>query len=333
MAAERLPGIRGRSSECALLDRLLEDVRGGRGAVLVIRGEAGVGKTVLLEYAAQQALGLRVAQIAGVESEMELAYAGLHQLCAPMLDRLDVLHEPQRIALNVALGLAAGVPPDRFLVALAALGLLSAVAEERPLLCVVDDLQWLDDASARVLGFVARRLGAEPVALVFAVREPSGEHQLVGLPELVVRGLDDADAQALLETVIPGRINERVRDRIIAETRGNPLALLQLPRGMSAAELAGGFAAPGPGALSGSIEDGFRAPARWTSRRHSAAVAAGSSRSDRRAVARMEARRAARNPPRSRDAGARGRPPGDRRSGALPSPAGALGGVPVGVPG
>ncbi len=258
MAAERLPGFWGRSSERALLDRLLEDVRAGQSAVLVIGGEAGVGKTALLRYAAQQASGFRVAQIAGVESEMELAYAGLHQLCAPMLDRLDVLLEPQRVALNVALGLAVGDPPDRFLVALAALGLLSAIAEERPMLCVVDDLQWLDDASARVLGFVARRLLAEPVALVFAVREPSGEHQLAGLPELPLRGLDDVDARALLETVIPGRIDERVRERIVAETRGNPLALMELPRGMSAAELAGGFAAIRPGALSGSIEDGFR---------------------------------------------------------------------------
>ena len=245
MAAQRLPGFRGRSSECARLDRLL-DGRARRAAarVLVIRGEAGVGKTALLRYAAERASGFRVAQIAGVESEMELAYAGLHQLCAPMLDRLDALPEPQQVALRVALGLAPGDPPDRFLVALATLGLLSAVAEERPLLCVVDDLQWLDDASAQVLGFVARRLLAEPVALVFAVREPSGERQLAGLPELRLRGLDEADARALLETVVPGRIDERVRDRIVAETRGNPLALLELPRGMSAAELAGGFGAP-----------------------------------------------------------------------------------------
>jgi DNA-binding CsgD family transcriptional regulator len=258
MAAERLREFRGRSSERALLDRLVADVRGGQSAVLVIRGEAGVGKTALLRYATELAADFRVAQTAGVESEMELAYAGLHQLCAPMLDRLDVVAEPQQVAITVALGLAAGHPPDRFLVALATLGLMSAIAEERPLMCVVDDLQWLDDASARVLGFVARRLLAEPVALVFTVREPSAKHEMVGLPELPLRGLDDVDARALLETVIPGRIDERVRDRIVAETRGNPLALLELPRGMSAAELAGGFAVPGPGALSRSIEDGFR---------------------------------------------------------------------------
>ena len=257
MAAERPPGFLGRSSECALLDRLLEDVRRGQSSVLVIRGEAGVGKTALLRYAAEQASGFRVAQLAGVESEMELAYAGLHQLCAPVLSQLDVLPEPQQVALRVALGLASGDPPDPFLVALGTLGLMSAVAE-RPLLCVVDDLQWLDDASAAVLGFVARRLLAEPVALVFAVREPGDEHRLAGLPELPLRGLDDADARALLETAIPGRIDERVRARIVAETRGNPLALLELPRGMSAAELAGGFAVPAPVGLSGSIEDGFR---------------------------------------------------------------------------
>jgi DNA-binding CsgD family transcriptional regulator len=258
MADQRPPGFRGRSSESTVLDHLLEQVRGGHSAVLVIRGEAGIGKTALLRYAVQQASGFRLAQIAGVESEMELAYAALHQLCTPMLDQLDVLPQPQRVAIGIALGLESGDPPDRFLVALAALGLMSAFAGERPLFCVVDDLQWLDDASARVLGFVARRLLAEPVALLFAIREPSGEHQLVGLPELVLRGLDEGDARALLDTIIPGRLDERVRDRIVAETRGNPLALLELPRGMSAAELAGGFAVTAPAGLSDSIEDGFR---------------------------------------------------------------------------
>jgi DNA-binding CsgD family transcriptional regulator len=260
MAAERVPELRGRSSERALLDRLLEEARSGQSAVLVIRGEAGVGKTALLLHVTQQAQasGFRVARIAGVESQMELAYAGLHQLCTPMLDRLDALPEPQHVALRVALGLSSGDPPDRFLVALATLGLVSAMAEEHRLLCVVDDLQWLDEATARALEFVARRLLAEPVALVFAVREPSGERQLVGLPDLPLRGLEDVDARALLETVIPGPIDERVRDRIVAETRGNPLALLELPRGRSPAELAGGFAIPAAGGLSGSIEDGFR---------------------------------------------------------------------------
>src|SRR3954447_4399510 len=257
MTGERLPRLQGRSAEHGLLDRLLSNVRGGQSAVLVIRGEAGVGKTALLRHAVEQASGFRATQIAGVEPEVELPYAGLHQLCTPVRDRLEDLPEPQQVALRVALGLAAGDPPDRFLVALATLGLLSAAAEERPLLCVVDDFQWLGDAPAQAVGLAARRLLAESVALVLAVREPSDEHRLAGLPELAVRGLDAAEARALLEAVIPGPIDEGVRDRIVAETRGNPLALLELPRGMSAAELAGGYAIPAsPGMWSG-IEDGF----------------------------------------------------------------------------
>jgi DNA-binding CsgD family transcriptional regulator len=259
MTVERLPELQGRSGEHAVLDRLLADARRGRSAVLVIRGEAGVGKTALLRHAAAQAASaFRVAHVAGVESEMELPYAGLHQLCSPVLDRLNVLPEPQQAALRVALGLAPGDPPDRFLVALATLGLLSATADERPLFCIVDDFQWLDDATAQAIGFVARRLLAEPVALALAVREPSGERRLSGLPELELRGLAEADARALLESVIPGRIDEGVRERIIEETHGNPLALLELPRGMTAAELAGGFAVPASLGLSAGIEEGFR---------------------------------------------------------------------------
>jgi DNA-binding CsgD family transcriptional regulator len=253
-----MPPIRGRSAERERLDRLLESARSGRSAVLVIRGEAGVGKTALLRHAAARASGFRVAQITGVESEMELAYAAVHQLCAPMLDRLHGLPQPQQVALNVALGLAGGEAPDRFLVALAALSLLSEAAEERPLLCVVDDFQWLDDASAQVLGFVARRLLAEPVALLFAVREPSTEHRLADVPELRLGGLGEEDSRALLASVVPGRIDERVRERILAETHGNPLALLELPRGIGAGDLAGGFGVPDPATLSGSIEEGFQ---------------------------------------------------------------------------
>src|SRR3954469_12685145 len=224
MPAPRPPVLLGRASEREALDRLLENVRGGQSAVLVVRGEAGVGKTALLHHGAQQAAGFRVARIAGVESEMELPFAGLHQLCAPMLGRLDALPEPQQAALCVALGLASGAAPDRFLVALAALSLLSDVATERPLLCFVDDAQWLDAASAQVLGFVARRLLAESVAIVFAVRDPTDERELVGLPELPLEGLDDDHARELLATVIPGRLDERVRDRLVSETHGNPLA-------------------------------------------------------------------------------------------------------------
>jgi DNA-binding CsgD family transcriptional regulator len=237
---------------------MLENVRSGQSAVLVVRGEAGVGKTALLRYAAQRASGFRLAQIAGVESEMELPFAGLHQLCAPMLAQLRGLPEPQQSALSVALGLSSGDAPDRFLVGLAVLGLLSEVAVQRPLLCLVDDAQWLDGASRQVLGFVARRLLAESVAIVFAVRESSDDRELVGLPELPLGGLEDEDARAVLATVIPGRLDERVRDRIVAETRGNPLALLELPRGLSAAQLAGGFGLLGVLPLSGQIEDIFQ---------------------------------------------------------------------------
>jgi DNA-binding CsgD family transcriptional regulator len=257
MVSPRLPAFRGRTNERAVLDRLLESVRGGESAVLVIRGEAGVGKTALLRYAARQAAGFRVAQIGGVESEMELPYAGLHQLCAPMLGQVDAIPEPQQAALRVAFGLSSGEAPDRFLVALATLSLLAQVAEDRPLLCFVDDAQWLDSASGQVLGFVARRLLAESVAIVFAVREWGDERPFVGLPELPLGGLSDEDARALLASVVPGRLDDRVRDRVVAETRGNPLALLELPRGMSAAELAGGFGLPDAEDLPGQIAERY----------------------------------------------------------------------------
>jgi DNA-binding CsgD family transcriptional regulator len=257
MHAEHSRAFRDRLHERETLERLLHDARNGRSAVLVVRGEAGVGKSALLRIVAQQASGFRVAQIAGVESEMELPFAGLHQLCAPMLDRVDGLPQPQQRALRIALGLASGDAPDRFLVALGALTLLAEVAEEEPFFCIVEDAQWLDYASRQVLGFVARRLLAEPVAIVFAVREPSSDAELVGLPELLLGGLDDEDARSLLATVIPGRLDERVRDRIVAETRGNPLALLELPRGLSAAQLAGGFGLPELLPLSGRIEESF----------------------------------------------------------------------------
>jgi DNA-binding CsgD family transcriptional regulator len=247
----------GRASEREALDRLLENVRAGQSAVMVVRGEAGVGKTALLHHCARQASGFRVARIAGVESEMELPFAGLHQLCAPMLGRLGALPEPQQAALGVALGLSSGAAPDRFLVALAALSLLAEVAAERPLLCFVDDAQWLDAASGQVLGFVARRLLAESVAIVFAVREPTKERELVGLPELALEGLPEEDARALLATVIPGRLDERVRDRLVAETRGNPLAILELPRALAATHLPGGFGLEGTYPLPGRIEESF----------------------------------------------------------------------------
>ena len=244
-----------RQRERQALDSLVQDLRSGRGRALVVRGEAGVGKSALLEYAAGAA-DMRVARAAGVESEMELAFAGLHQLCAPLLDRLEGLPVPQRDALGTAFGLRAGGAPDRFLVGLAVLTLLSEAAGERPLLCLVDDAQWLDRASAQVLAFVARRLLADPVGLLFAVRDP-GE-ALGGLPDLEVRGLRDEDARGLLRSVVRVRLDEQVRDRIVAETHGNPLALLELPRGLSPAQLAGGFGLAGAQAVPGRIEESFR---------------------------------------------------------------------------
>ena len=249
-------GLLGRRSESEALDRLLGAVRAGQSRALVLRGEPGSGKTALLDYLVEHASGCRVARAAGVQSEMELAFAGVQQLLAPMLDRLERLPGPQRAALATAFGLSPGSAPDRFLVGLAVLSLLAEVAEERPLVCVVDDEQWLDQASAQVLAFVARRLVAESVALVFAARVPSDE--VAGLPELVVEGLGEGDARALLDAVLTGPLDERVRDQLVSEARGNPLALLELPRGMTPAELAGGFGLAGGLPLPSRIEESFR---------------------------------------------------------------------------
>src|SRR5579864_158933 len=231
-------GVRlyGREREREVVDRLLN---GGRGGVLVVHGEAGVGKSALLEYTVEAGRGFGLARTSGVESEMELPFAAVQQLCSPFLDLLDRLPQPQHEALGVALGLTTGTAPNPFLVGLAVLGLLSEAAEERPLLAVVDDAHWLDDASARVLAFVARRLLAEEIALVFATREV--DDALRGLPELVILPLPYRDARALLESALPARLDEPVLERILAETRVNPLALLELPRGLSPTELAGGF--------------------------------------------------------------------------------------------
>jgi DNA-binding CsgD family transcriptional regulator len=257
MAAHRQPEFRGRASERQVLDGLLENVRGGHSAVLVIRGEAGVGKTALLHYAEAQASGFRIVHLAGVEAEMELPFAGLHQLCVAMVGRLPVLPGPQQDALRVAFGLSFGDPPDPFLVGLGTLSLLSEVAAERPLMCFVDDAQWLDGATRQVLGFVARRLMAESVGIVFGVREPGHERDLVRLPELLLAGLEEDDARALLAVIIPGRLDQSVRDRIIEETRGNPLALMELSRGITAAKVAGGFGLPNPADLPTQIEDHY----------------------------------------------------------------------------
>ena len=221
------------------MDRLIAGVRTGHSGVVVLCGEAGLGKTALLEYVSKRASGCRIARAAGVESEMELAFAGLHQLCAPMLGRLDRLPAPQRDALGTAFGLRAGDAPDRFLVGLGALTLLSDAAETQPVVCLVDDAQWLDQASRQALAFVARRLLAESIALVFATRSVIDD--LRRLPELWIERLSDPDARALLGEALSTPLDAAVREAIVAETRGNPLALLELPRGLAPDELAGGF--------------------------------------------------------------------------------------------
>ena len=239
------PRLLGRRAECEVLDRVLADALLGQGRALVLRGEAGVGKSALLSHLASRADGWRVARAVGVESEVELAHSGLHQLCAPMLDDLGSLPAPQRDALEVVFGRSAGPPPDRFLVGLATLTLLAEAAERRPLVCIVDDAQWLDDASLQTLAFVARRLLAERIAIVCAARTGTGEDVLTGLRELFIKGLDDADARVLLAAGLRGPLDAAVCDQIVTESRGNPLALLELPRAWSVAELAGGYGLPG----------------------------------------------------------------------------------------
>jgi DNA-binding CsgD family transcriptional regulator len=248
-------GLLGRRAETAALDQMIAAVRDGESRVLVVRGDAGVGKSALLDHVASSTSNVRVLRAVGVESEMELAFATLHQLCMPLLDRLSHLPDPQREALQTVFGVRAGTPPDRFLVGLAVLSLMSDVSEERPLLCVIDDAQWLDRASAQVLGFVARRLLAESIALVFGTRQPGPE--LRGLPELEVTGLPVADARALLDSATPSRLDQHIRDRIVAESRGNPLALLELPRGLTVTQMAGGFGLLQAGTLPGQIEQSF----------------------------------------------------------------------------
>jgi hypothetical protein len=246
-----------RRDETEVLDRQLAWIRVGHSSAQVLRGEAGIGKTALLEHVAARASECRVARAVGVQSEMELAFAGVHQLCGPMLDGLDGLPVPQRDALCVAFGLQDGDAPDRFMVALAVLSLLAATTEERPLVCLIDDAQWLDRASRQVLAFVARRLRSERIAIFLTVREGGASDEFAGLPQLVVVGLTDSDARVLLSAEIRGRLDGRVNDRIVAEARGNPLALLELAHGMTPAELAGGFGVSPAGPLASQIEQRF----------------------------------------------------------------------------
>jgi DNA-binding CsgD family transcriptional regulator len=251
------PRLFGRRAECEALDRLLDEALASRSAVVVLRGDAGMGKSALLGYLSDRVTGWRVARAVGVESEIELAFNGLHQLCAPMLEHLERLPEPQRDALATVFGLSAGPPPDRFLVGLATLTLFAEVAERQPLACLVDDAQWLDEASAQILGFVARRLLAERVAIICAARTGIGDHVLTGVPALSILGLDDADARALLLENVHGRLDEAVCDQIVKESHGNPLALLELPRTWNIADLAGGFGLPASSRVAGRIEQSY----------------------------------------------------------------------------
>ncbi|WP_310794480.1 AAA family ATPase [Rhodococcus opacus] len=259
---EAVPTLRGRRSECQALDQLLVEARTGRSAVLVLGGQPGIGKSALLSYALARAIGFQTTHAAGVESEAELAFAALHQICAPFLDNVERLPDPQRDALGAALGLHRGPTPDRFHVALAVLTLLTDAAEQQPMLVVVDDAQWLDQASADTLAFVGRRLHADPVAMLLAIRtDHDATTVFAHLPQLSVPGLGHGDALALLDTVLTGPLDDRVRQRIVAETRGNPLALLELPNTLTAAELSFGptatpVAVPGA-SLTTRLEDGF----------------------------------------------------------------------------
>jgi DNA-binding CsgD family transcriptional regulator len=246
----------GRGVEADHLAQWVSNIRAGSSGALVLHGEAGIGKSSLLEYVAEHAVGCEIARATGVQSEMELAFAGLHQLCRGMFDLLYRLPGPQRGALSTVFGLDAGPAPDGFLIGLATLGLLSEAAEKKPLICVIDDHQWMDQASRQVLAFVARRLGAESLGLLFATREPGDE--LAGLPRLPIDGLAPADARRLLDSVLIGSWDEQARDQIVIETQGNPLALLELPRGRTSEELAGGFAVPRGGAIAGTVEADFR---------------------------------------------------------------------------
>ena len=260
VTADRSPrcGLYGRDAECEMLDQLVADVRAGRSRVLVLRGEPGTGKTALLDYLSQTVAGCRVARVTGVRPETEMTFAGLHQLCAPFMDRLEHLPDPQRDALRTVFNMQGGNVPDRFAAGMATLSLLSDLARERPLVCVVDDAQWLDQASAQVLAFVARHLAAAPAAVIFAVRPPADARDLVGLPEFQLRGLADADARTLLDSVLIGPLDERVRDQVIAEARGKPQALLELTRGLTPEELAGGFGLPSVVLVPGRIEENYR---------------------------------------------------------------------------
>jgi predicted ATPase len=246
----------GRTNECQVLATFLASTRRGEGGAMVLNGEAGIGKTALLEYAIALARGLNVFRAVGIEAERELPYAALIELCRPGVSEVERLPESQRNAIEVVFGRRNANAPDRMLVGLAFLSLLSSLSSKVPLLCVVDDTQWLDISSAQVIAFAARRVSRQPVAFLFGARTLTDEVR--GLPNLLISGLAKQDSRALLTTVLPDRIDDRVADRLVAETHGNPLALLELPRGLTPAQLAGGFGLPVSGTLASVIEESYR---------------------------------------------------------------------------
>src|SRR3954468_19330622 len=331
--------LRGRRDECAVIDRLLHGAVDGRSGVLLVRGEAGVGKTALLEYAIGWASDMTVLRAVGVESEMELPFAALHQLCAPMLDRLERLPSPQRDALRTTFGLSAGAAPDRFLIGLATLSLLAEVAEERALLCVVDDGQWLDHASVQALAFAARRLLAERVVMLFAAREPSGE--LTGLPELVVEGVRDADARAILGSVIPGRLDERGTDQLVAGGGGGrggdgpargrggrqPVGFVGASARAFGGAAGGRVRLAGSGVAVGEDRGELPPAVGGSAGGHPAAVAVGRGGADRGSGGPVACGRAARDHRPGARAGGVGRADRNRRPGAVSPSAGAFGRV------
>jgi hypothetical protein len=251
----------GRGNETGVLSKLLSGVRAGQGASLVLRGEAGIGKTALIDAVVADTPNVRVLRAIGVESETELGFGAMHQLCGPVLDLLPRLPGPQADALSIVFGLSMGPAPDRLLVSLAVLSLLAELSAERPVVCVADDAHWMDRESAQALGFAARRLSADPVFVVFAVREPVSA--LSGIPELVMGGLRRRDARMLLDSVVPWPLDDGVRERVVAETRGNPLALLELPRGLTPAAMAGGFGLTGALPRAEGTEDGTQEVVRY----------------------------------------------------------------------
>jgi predicted ATPase len=229
----------GRENECQVLDDFLAAALKGEGGALVLHGDPGVGKTALLEYAVTSAREFDVFRTVGSEAEMELPYAALLELCHPGLAEVEQLPEPQRNAIDVIFGRRDGAAPDRVLVGLTLVSLLSALSAKRPLLCVIDDAQWLDTSSAQAIAFAARHVPRDAVAVLFGARTLTDEVR--GLPDLTISGLEDQDARTLLATVLPDRLDDRVVERLVADTHGNPLALLELPRGLTPSQLAGGF--------------------------------------------------------------------------------------------